>query len=125
MAAEYDLVVGTLDIGNGHVDNTVFPEYVAEARERFLRERVGDAFDDYMRPVVRLELDYHAELFAGDRVTAAVSLEEVGTTSFTTTVRVTHEGAPVVTAKTVQVIVDPATDETVPVPEAWRTGLEA
>jgi len=120
---EYDIVVGSLDLGDRHVDDDVFPQYVTEARERFIRERVGDAREGYGWPVVHLEVDFRAELFAGDRLTATVTVTDVGGTSFTTEVRLAREGEPVATATTVQVTQDLETGETVPVPETWRAAF--
>lgn len=119
---EYELVVGSLDIDGGHVDNTVIPTYVSEVRERFLHETVPRA-TEYGKPVVRLELDYHAELFAGDRVSGIIDVLDVGTTSLTTEVRLTSAGEPVATARTVQVTTDPDTGEPISVPESWRAAL--
>jgi acyl-CoA thioester hydrolase len=120
---EYELVVGSLDLGDRHVDDDVFPRYVTEARERFLRDRLGDALEGYGWPVVHLEVDFHAELFAGDRVTASVAVVDLGTTSFTTEVELRRDGEPVASATTIQVTQDLGTGETVPVPEGWREEL--
>lgn len=123
--ARYDLVVGSLDVSDRHVDDAVFPRYVRRVRERFFREHVGDTFQDYGRPVVHLELDFRSELFAGDRFDAVVRLLEVGDTSVTTEVELTSDGDTVATAETVQVVVDLESGRTVSVPEAWRAGLDA
>ena len=124
-SGEYELVVGSLDLGDRHVDDNVFPRYVTEARERFLEDRLGEALEGYGWPVVHLEVDFHGELFAGDRVTASVSVADVGSTSFTTEVELTRDGDPVASATTVQVTQDLSDGETVPVPEEWRAGLRS
>ena len=123
--ATYELVVGSLDLGERHVDDNVFPQYVTEARERFLEERLGAALEGYGWPVVHMELDFHAELFGGDRVDATVEVTDVGTTSFTTEVGLSRDGEPVATARTVQVTQDLESGESIPVPEAWRAELQA
>lgn len=123
--ATYELVVGSLDLGERHVDDNVFPQYVTEARERFLEERLGAALEGYGWPVVHMELDFHAELFEGDRVDATVEVTDLGTTSFTTVVELSRDGEPVATARTVQVTQDLESGETVPVPDEWRAELEA
>lgn len=123
--ASYELVVGSLDLGARHVDDDVFPQYVTEARERFLEEHLGAALEGYGWPVVHMELDFHAELFGGDRVDATVEVTELGTTSFTTVVELSRDDEPVATARTVQVTQDLESGETIPVPEEWRTALEA
>ncbi|MUV87967.1 hypothetical protein GJ631_15750 [Natronomonas sp. CBA1123] len=121
---EHELVVGSLDTGKRHVDDAVFSTYVRRVRESFLRERVPtESFETYYRPAVRMEVDYHAELFAGDRVVGSVDVLSVGETSITTEVTLSTDEQRVATAKTVQVIVDPETEEPTPVPEDWRANL--
>jgi acyl-CoA thioester hydrolase len=119
---EHELVVGSLDTGKRHVDDAVFSTYVRRVRESFLRETVP-TFEEYYRPAVRMEVDYHAELFAGDRVVGSVDVLSVGETSITTEVTLSTDEQRVATAKTVQVIVDPETEEPTPVPEDWRANL--
>ncbi|WP_178918023.1 thioesterase family protein [Natronomonas gomsonensis] len=119
---EHELVVGSLDTGKRHVDDAVFSTYVRRVRESFLRETVP-TFEEYYRPVVRMEVEYHAELFAGDRVVGTVEVLDVGTTSITTEITLATDEETVATAKTIQVIVDPETDEPTPVPEEWRANL--
>jgi acyl-CoA thioester hydrolase len=119
---QHELVAGSRDVGNEHVDNTVFPAYIAQVREAFLRETVP-RFEDYGRPVARLELDYHAELFAGDRIVGEIEVLDIGTTSLTTEVTLWRDEEKAATGKTIQVIVDPDADEPIPVPEGWRAAL--
>lgn len=121
---EYELVAGTLDMGPRHIDNTAFPDYVAEVRKRFLRDTVP-TFEEYHRPVVHLELDFHAELYEGDRVYGDVEVLDIGTTSFTTEVTLSTETEVVATAKSIQVTLDTETKEPTPVPDGWREALEA
>jgi acyl-CoA thioester hydrolase len=119
---QHELVAGSRDAGNGHVDNVVFPAYIAQVREAFLRETVP-RFEEYGRPVARLELDYHTELFAGDRIVGEIEVLDIGTTSLTTEVTLWRGDEKAATGKTVQVIVDPEADEPTPVPEDWRAAL--
>ncbi len=124
MTREYVLVVGSLDIDGGHADNTVYPAYVAEARERFLSEATDGDVDDYGTPIVRLEIDFRGELIAGDRFTAAVSVTDVGTTSFTTSIELRTDEGPIAEATTVHVVTDLGTGEAIPVPDPWRERFE-
>lgn len=119
---EHELVAGSRDAGGGHVDHTVFASYVARVREAFLRGTVP-RFEAYDRPVARPELDYRAELFAGDRVTGTVEVGDIGTTSRTTEVTLTRDGTTAATGRTVQVLVDPDAGDPTPVPDGWRAGL--
>ena len=119
---EHELVAGSRDAGGGHVNHTVFASYVARVHEVFLRE-TGPRFEAYDRPVARLELDYRAELFAGDRVTGTVEVGDIGPTSLTTEVTLTRDGTTAATGRTVQVLVDPDTGDPTPVPDGWRAAL--
>jgi acyl-CoA thioester hydrolase len=125
MAGSYELAVGSLDAGQRHVHDAVFPKYVRRVRRRHIRERLGDAVEDYAWSVVHLEVEFHAELHAGDTVEASVEVAEVGTTSFTTDVTLSRDGTAVASARSVQVTQDLETGETVAVPDEWLAELEA
>jgi len=65
----------------GHVNNAVYLTYLEEGRDAFYLRLVGDP--QYV--VVRLEIDFAAEVRHDDRaVTVAVAVERIGTTSLTT-----------------------------------------
>ncbi len=121
---ELELVAGTEDVdrGDDHVDHAVFADYAARVRESFLRATVP-RFDAYERPVVTLDLEYRQELFPGDRITGTIEVEAIGETSLTTVVTLSHGGAVVATGRTVQVLVDPDTGDTVRVPDDWRAAI--
>jgi acyl-CoA thioester hydrolase len=118
----HELVAGSRDVGDGHVDHAVFPAYVGRVRAAFLHETVPD-LETYDRPVARLKLDYHAEVFAGERLVGEAAVCSVGESSLTTKVTLRRGEETVATAKTVQVVVDPETDEPTSVPESWRDAL--
>ncbi|MBO0773302.1 MAG: acyl-CoA thioesterase [Actinobacteria bacterium] len=65
----------------GHVNHAVFLTYLEEARDAFFEQVVGDL----MYVMVRIELDFRAEIRLTDRrVTVRLEVERVGTTSLTT-----------------------------------------
>lgn len=65
----------------GHVNNAVYLTYLEEARDAFYLRVLGDPI--YV--VVRLEIDFRAELRHADRsVRAEIAVAGVGTTSLTT-----------------------------------------
>lgn len=65
----------------GHVNNAVYLTYLEEARDAFYLRVLGDPI--YV--VVRLEIDFRAEVRHGDRsVRVGISVERLGTTSVTT-----------------------------------------
>jgi acyl-CoA thioester hydrolase len=65
----------------GHVNNAVYLTYLEEARDAFYLLAVGDPI--YV--VVRIEIDFRAEIRHGDRtVRVEITVERLGTTSLTT-----------------------------------------
>lgn len=108
----------------GHVNNAAVATYLEEARIDFLTEAVDrDALASSM-VVATMTIDYHAPIESDD-VTVGVAVPEVGRTSFTVEYVVEADGVQVATAETVQVTVDGETGAPVPVPDEWRSVLEA
>jgi acyl-CoA thioester hydrolase len=73
----------------GHVNNAVYLTYLEEARDAFYLRALGDPI--YV--VVRLEIDFRAEVQHADRtVRVEIAVERLGTTSLTTreTIRTTQ-----------------------------------
>jgi acyl-CoA thioester hydrolase len=65
----------------GHVNNAVYLTYLEEARDAFYVRVLGDPI--YV--VVRLEIDFRAEIRHADRtVRVEITVERLGTTSLTT-----------------------------------------
>jgi acyl-CoA thioester hydrolase len=65
----------------GHVNNAVYLTYLEEARDAFYLRALGDPI--YV--VVRLEIDFRAEVRHADRsVSVEIAVERLGTTSLTT-----------------------------------------
>ena len=66
----------------GHVNHAVFLTYLEEGRDAFFTRILGG---DPMYVVVRIEIDLRAEVrLAERRVTVAIEVERLGTTSLTT-----------------------------------------
>jgi acyl-CoA thioester hydrolase len=65
----------------GHVNNAVYLTYLEEARDAFYLRALGDPI--YV--LVRLEIDFRAEVRHADRtVRVQIAVERLGTTSLTT-----------------------------------------
>jgi acyl-CoA thioester hydrolase len=65
----------------GHINNAVYLTYLEEARDAFYLRALGDPI--YV--VVRLEIDFRAEVRHADRsVRVEIAVEQMGTTSLTT-----------------------------------------
>jgi acyl-CoA thioester hydrolase len=65
----------------GHVNNAVYLTYLEEARDAFYLRALGDSI--YV--VVRIEIDFRAEVRHADRsVSVEIAVDRMGTTSLTT-----------------------------------------
>ena len=102
-----------------------------DAYESFM-ESIGYPFapllrsSKYLLPIVHAEADYGAALSAGDKITIQVTAERVGDTSFTLAYRLLRDGnEPVGSVKTVHVLVDKRTGQTLTLLPDLRTKLAA
>ncbi|MCV7282401.1 acyl-CoA thioesterase [Mycolicibacterium flavescens] len=86
----------------GHVTNSTFLVYAEEARARYLRALLPDAWRSIV--VVHNAVDYHAPVFETDVVEVASSLERVGTSSLTTINEMSTARGRCATVRTVQVV---------------------
>jgi len=120
---ETDVAVRYRDLDTyGHVNNAVYVTYCETARVAFLRELFDRTFDDLEHGfvVAHVEVDYRRPIGDVESVAVRVAVDHVGTTSFTTSYELLVDDETVATAETVQVVVDPDTRETRPVPDEWR-----
>ncbi len=105
----------------GHVNNAVYLTYLEEARDAFYLRTMGDPI--YV--IVRLEIDFRAEVRYADRtVRVEIAVERLGTTSLTTseTLR-TAAGEIAAEARVVTVRWDPDSRAAVPFSDEQRAGL--
>jgi acyl-CoA thioester hydrolase len=86
----------------GHVSNSVFLVYAEEARARYLREALPDAWNRIV--VVHSDIDYHHPVWLSDSVEVTSAVESVGTSSFTTVNVVATAAHKCATVRTVQVV---------------------
>jgi len=105
----------------GHVNHAVFLTYLEEGRDGFYAEVLGDV----MYVIVRLEMDWRAEVRQGEgTVTVHIEVERVGTTSLTTreTIR-TPSGEIAGQARVITVRWDPELRKATPFSDAERERL--
>lgn len=108
----------------GHVNNNVFLVYAEEARARYLRSALPDAWS--MIVVVSNAIDYHSSVEATDVVDVSSTVESVGTSSCATVnVIATSEGRRCATVRTVQVVLRPDRKATRPWTDKERASLTA
>jgi acyl-CoA thioester hydrolase len=86
----------------GHVTNSVFLVYAEEARSRYLRAALPEAWNSVV--VVHNAVDYHRPVVETDLVEVSSFVDDVGTSSLTTVNVVTAAGQPCATVRTVQVV---------------------
>lgn len=81
--------------------------------------------NDFVFVIVHAEADYLAPLKLGDRLDVHVTVEKIGTSSFTMHYAIHKEdGSLVGTAKTVHVTLTRTTREKIPIPDTLRSLLE-
>lgn len=107
----------------GHVNHAVFLTYLEEGRDAFFAGVLGA---DVMYVMVRIELDFRAEVRLADRrVTVRLEVERLGTTSLTTRETVlTPSGQVAAQARVVTVRWDAGRREPVPFTDAERARLQ-
>jgi acyl-CoA thioester hydrolase len=105
----------------GHVNNAVYLTYLEEARDAFYERALGDPI--YV--VVRLEIDFRAEVRHADRtVHVEIAVERLGTSSLTTReILRTAEGAVAAEARVTTVRWDQEARAAVPFSNKQRTRL--
>lgn len=115
---------------NAHVNNTAAVSFVQDARLAYCGELWGDAGDAASVAVVSLDVDFLAPIHMDDEVVVDVRVVDVGTSSWTLEYRlraIDEDGDErvAVTATSVQVAWDTEAAGSKPLPEAWRSALEA
>jgi 1,4-dihydroxy-2-naphthoyl-CoA hydrolase len=105
-------------------------KFVHDAYETLL-EDIGFGFAEllqnkpYFLPIVHAEADYKMPLFVGDVIEIQVTVENVGTTSFTFAYKLLNtKGELVGTARTVHVTIDKSTHKKIPLPAEMRSKID-
>lgn len=112
----------------GHVNNAVMVTYLEVARWQWWRAWLaGRPFDEEGFLIARVEVDYRQPILITDEVRVEVHCSRVGTTSFDLLYRVfrAQDGATLAEARTVQVMLDFATQAPAPLRPETRAWLEA
>ncbi|WP_049925387.1 acyl-CoA thioesterase [Halopiger goleimassiliensis] len=109
----------------GHVNNAVYATYLEEAREAYFADVLGVSLTDVETVLVSLSIEYDRPIEADENVTIALEVSELGTSSVPMTYEVRADGETAATARTVQVLVDPETGDSRPLPSEWRSRIES
>jgi len=109
----------------GHVNNSIFLSYLEIARDRLMRDLLGDVYLSMV--IARIEIDYRDEIALGtDEITVTCALQQVGHTSIRTTEQILLPGGGVAaTALTVAVCRDDDTRSSRPWSDSERAILES
>ena len=112
----------------GHVNNAVVVSYMEQARFQWWRTFLGGRkFQEEGFLIARAEVDYRIPILLGDDVRVELHCSRVGNSSFELSYRITKGlgGDLLVEGKTVQVMLDFATNRPRPLVPSTREWLEA
>lgn len=108
----------------GHVNNAVYVTYMEEARFSYLTEGLGVPPMELNMVVANLTVDFRRPVQFADEVEVAVSVTDVGDSSFTMTYEVRDDEGVAVEGETVQVALEPDGSGTRRVPQDWRDAID-
>lgn len=108
----------------GHVNNAIYATYCEQARVRFFEEAFDVGLSELNFVIANLEIDYRTPIEDTGEAVVGLGITDVGTTSFRFGYDVVYEGETAATAESVQVVVDPETKSSAPIPDRWRDPIE-
>jgi acyl-CoA thioester hydrolase len=111
----------------GHVNNAVYLTYLETARIGYMREVLGiESLDELLVIVARVDIHFRSRATLGELLEVGARTSRIGTKSLDLDHEVSGpDGRLVAEAATTLVAIDYATDQTIPVPEAWRARIES
>ena len=109
----------------GHVNNSEYPNFLAEARAGYYDEVLNYDLRSADTVIVHMAIDYHSEITRGDVVDIEVKVTDLGTSSLIMEYTLCVGEEVVSTAETVQVIYDNESGSSRPIPTDWRRRIEA
>jgi acyl-CoA thioester hydrolase len=123
---EHEVQVRYRDLDTfGHVNNVVYGTYCEEARVAWLEASLGVDLTEFSAVLASLELDFDHSVRGRGTLTVAVSVTDVGRSSFTLDYRIRDGDRLMAEGESTQVYVDPETREAKPLPDRWRDALES
>lgn len=115
---------GDID-ANRHVNNTVYSDYLEQARASYFRDLWGDDWGESSVVVATMTIDFLAPIELDDDVTVDVRVTDVGTSSWTVEYRIRADGRVAARGSSVHVAWDRENTTSQPLPDSWRESLEA
>lgn len=104
----------------GHVNNAVYSSYLEQARARYYDQVINEALDEVNTVLAHIEIDFQEPINLGEEVTVHMRTTDIGDSSITMEYEIIAAGSVVASGETVQVVFDPETGESSPVPDEWR-----
>ncbi len=114
--------------GMGHVNNAVYLSYVELARTQFYMHQANKrTLDEIDFILARVEVDFESQATWGDQIQVAVWPSKIGNSSFTLSYEVKEKrsGRILARAKSVLVSYDYERRKSKPIPDEFRTLLQA
>ena len=112
----------------GHVNNAVVLSYLEQARFHWWKQQLsGRRFKEEGFLLARIEVDYRRPILMEDRVIIHLHCTRVGNSSFELGYRISRgqDGSLLAEAKSVQVMVDFASERPAPIKPETRVWLES
>jgi acyl-CoA thioester hydrolase len=110
----------------GHVNNAVYLTYLEEARNALLRHLgLARGVAEITMILARVEIDFRAQLDAGEELEIGVRPVRLGTKSFELEYELRAAGRVVAEARTVLVGYDYDANVSIEIPDEWRRSLAA
>jgi acyl-CoA thioester hydrolase len=123
---------GDLD-AMGHLNNAKYATYIEQARIQYVTDVCGfrGVWGELGMILARIEIDFKAPILYGDGVRIYTRCSRLGSKSFDLEYVMTRQAVdqptPIVaaTSRSVLVAFDYKSQQTMPVPETWRTAMTA
>ena len=110
----------------GHVNNAVYLTYLEEARNALLRHLgLARGVAEITMILARVEIDFRAQVDAGEELEIGVRPVRLGTKSFELEYELRADGRIVAEARTVLVGYDYEANVSIEIPDEWRRSLAA
>lgn len=110
---------------NGHVNQAVYASYFEQARADYWDEVIGIRHDKAGVALVKLEIEFGAEITLGEEITVHQRIGELGESSIPIEYQLTTPAGIAATGSVVLISYEREQKAAVPIPAAWRDAIEA
>lgn len=110
---------------DGHVNNAAYATYLEEARAAYYPAIIGLSLPAANTVISHLEIDYRAPIGVEADVAVTVDVPDLGTSSIPMEYEIIVDETVAATAETIQVVWDETARTSQPIPDEWRSAIEA